>query len=261
MIYMSIPILFENDQVLVINKPAGLVVHSDGKTNEPTLVDWILKNYPQIEGVGEDMLIEYKGQKIRIKRPGIVHRIDRDTSGCLVIAKTQDSFNHLKQQFKDRKVKKTYLAIVYGNIKEEKGTIDQPIARHPKDFRQWVAGNRGRGTAREAVTDYRVLGRYTHPTNRDKQGQPEYFTLVECSPQTGRTHQIRVHLKYLNHPIVADPIYRGKRKETLDLDRTALHAAAITFIDLAGNQISVQAEIPEDLNRAIGSLSALESDL
>ena len=258
---MNIPILFENDHVLIINKPAGLVVHSDGKTDEPTLVDWILEKYPQIEGAGEDMLIEHKGQEIRIKRPGIVHRIDRDTSGCLVIAKTQASFDHLKQQFKDRQVKKTYLALVYGNIKEEKGTINQPIARHPKDFRQWVAGNRGRGTARDAVTDYRVLGRYLHPMNRDKQGQPEYFSLVECLPQTGRTHQIRVHLKYLNHPIVADPIYRGKRKETLDLDRTALHAAAISFTDLDGKQVLAQADLPEDLTEAIHSLSPLESDL
>ncbi|MCA9352183.1 RluA family pseudouridine synthase [Patescibacteria group bacterium] len=252
---MNIDILFENDHLLVINKPAGLVVHSDGKTDEPTVVDWILNHYPDINGVGENMHIQHKGKQIELNRPGIVHRIDRDTSGCLVIAKTQESFEHLKQLFKDREVDKTYVALVYGNIREEEGTIHQLIGRHPKDFRMWVAGEHGRGTLRDAITDYRVLGRYIDTSTKDKQGQYDRYTYVACTPHTGRTHQIRVHLKYMQHPIVADSLYAGRRTHTLGLTRMALHAQSIHVIDFGGEFIHVEAPLPDDIQTAINSLS------
>jgi 23S rRNA pseudouridine1911/1915/1917 synthase len=201
---MNIEVLFENNHLLVINKPSGLVVHSDGKTDEPTVVDWILEHYPDIQGVGEDMNI---GDLI-ISRPGIVHRIDRDTSGCLVIAKTQESFEHIKQQFKDRKVQKTYQALVYGNIKKDSGEITEPIGKSKKDFRMKMAGRGARGTLRDALTEFAVLKRLEDATSVDKQGQTLKYTLVELKPKTGRTHQLRVHLKYINHPIVSDSLYR-----------------------------------------------------
>ncbi len=142
---------------MVINKPAGLVVHADGRTEEATVVDWILETY------GED--IKEVGEPITLKtgeilyRPGIVHRIDRDTSGVLVIAKNQKAFEHLKQQFQDRYVEKTYNAFVYGEMKEEEGTIDRPIGKSTQDFRMWSAQRGARGELRDAVTEYKLLAK------------------------------------------------------------------------------------------------------
>jgi len=254
---MNIDILFENKNLLIINKPSGLVVHSDGKTNEPSVADWVLEMYPEINGVGENMLINHKGQEIELNRPGIVHRIDRDTSGVLVIAKTQESFDHLKQLFKDREIHKTYQALVYGHIKENTGTINQPIGRHTKDFRMKMAGEHARGKLREAVTTYKVIHRYVDESKKDKQGQFEKYTLVECKPKTGRTHQIRVHLKWLNHPIVADSLYRGKRKELLGLERTALHAQAISFSDVSGETINISVDVPSNILNVLNNLKKL----
>ena len=252
---MNIEILFENENTLVINKPAGLVVHGDGKTDEPNVVDWILEHYPEINGVGENMFVRGKGDnEIELNRPGIVHRIDRDTSGCLVIARTQKSFEDLKQKFKERKIQKTYRALVYGWPKNESGTIDAPIGRSNRDFRMKQAGEHARGQLREAETEYKVLEYFEDQRRKNKQGQFEKYALLECSPKTGRTHQIRVHLKFINHPIVADSLYRGKRKECLVLERTALHAYSIEFSDVDGEEIFVQTELAEDINNSINFL-------
>jgi 23S rRNA pseudouridine1911/1915/1917 synthase len=253
--------LFENNNLMVINKPSGLVVHSDGKTDEPNVVDWVLENYPEISGVGENMFIKHKSEEIELNRPGVVHRIDRDTSGVLIIAKTQESFEDLKKKFKDQRIVKTYLALVYGHVKNSGGIIDQPIGRSSKDFRMKMAGQHARGQLREAQTEYRVIERYVDESKKDKQGFFEKYTLIECKPKTGRTHQIRVHLKWLNHPIVADSLYRGKRKEVLGLTRTALHAQKIACTDIDGNVISVTSEISDDLKDAISSLSIAETHL
>ncbi len=254
---MKPKLLFENKNILVINKPSGLVVHSDGKTDEPNVVDWILEHYPDIQGVGENMFIKGKdGETIELNRPGIVHRIDRDTSGVLVVARTQESFFDLKQKFKDRKIQKTYQALVYGWPKEE-GIIDAPIGRSKKDFRMKQAGPYARGQLREAETHYHVLQYFEDERKKNKQGQYERYALAEASPKTGRTHQIRVHLKYINHPIVADSLYRGKRKETLGLDRTALHAYSIQFTDVDGEKIFVQSELTEDIQEAMEKLKKI----
>lgn len=258
---MNIEILFENKNLIVINKPTGLVVHADGKTNEPSVVDWICENYPDIDGVGENMLIKHKGQEIEINRPGIVHRIDRDTSGILVIAKTQESFEHMKNLFKERLIQKTYHALTYGHIKNDTGDIDQPIGRHGKDFRMKMAGTHARGQLRDAQTYYAVLERYIDTSKKDKQRQFEKYTLVQCQPKTGRTHQIRVHLKWLNHPIVADTLYKGKRKAMLGLGRTALHAQHISFTDVSGEVIDVTCPVAFDIKEAIDSLSLAETHL
>lgn len=258
---MNIPILFENDDLLIINKPAGLVVHADGRNHEPTLVDWIIERYPEINGVGESMTIHHKDTQIVINRPGIVHRIDRDTSGILVIAKTQGSFEFLKEQFKSRNIHKTYYALVYGDIKQNEGTINEAIGRDSKDFRKKIAGKTARGMVRDAQTNYRVVERYVDLRKKDKQGKYEKYTLVECMPVTGRTHQIRVHLKWLNHPIVADHLYKGKRKEVLGLSRIALHAANIEFISPVGANINISAELPNDIQTALDSLSIASAEL
>ena len=255
---MNIETLFENQNLIIINKPSGLVVHSDGKTKEPTVVDWVLEHYPEIQGVGEQMVVEgHSGNDVVIARPGIVHRIDRDTSGCLVIAKTQESFEHLKQQFKDRKIKKTYQALVHGLVKNDTGIIDVPIGKSRKNFRMKMAGQGARGQLRDAVTRYKVLGRYEDKESLDKQKQTLKYSLLELSPQTGRTHQIRVHLKYINHPIVSDPLYSGKRKPALGLERTALHAQGISFEDKDWELIKVTCETPKYFPEAIKKLTEL----
>lgn len=258
---MNISLLFENENILIINKPAGLVVHSDGKTNEPSVVDWILEHYPAIQGVGENMMVNHGGQTIELNRPGIVHRIDRDTSGVLMIAKNQASFEYLKQLFQNKQIEKKYLALVYGHIKHDEGVIDQPIGRHPRDFRMKMAGHRARGELREAITEYQVIGRYIDEHHKDKQGQYEKYTLALCSPKTGRTHQIRVHMKWLNHPIVADILYQGKRKHHLPIARTALHAYSLSFVDRSGERISVSCELAEDMKTAIDSLSPAQASV
>lgn len=245
----SIPILYKDDNYVIINKPAGLVVHPDGKTNEPTLVDWIIKNFPETKDVGEPLVI--KNAKIKIEnegtenpesvilRPGIVHRIDRETTGVLVIVRTAGAHAHLKQQFQARTVKKTYHAFVFGEMKEEEGVIDRPIGKSRKDFRMWSAQRGAKGTMREAVTEYKVVQR-----NKD-------FSFVEAYPKTGRTHQIRVHFKAINHPVVCDKLYAPKRGCALGFGRVALHAYSIAFTDLSGKTVAVQAPYPDDFKRAL----------
>ncbi|HRH32472.1 MAG TPA: RluA family pseudouridine synthase, partial [bacterium] len=163
---MNPEILFENDAYLVINKPAGLVVHGDGKTKEPTLVDWLLEQYPEIKDVGEPLIIEnlatshYPLGTLVIPRPGIVHRLDRETSGVMIVAKTPEAFEYFKDAFKNREIAKTYNAFVFGHVKENEDTIDAPIARSKSDFRKWSAQRGARGEKRNAITDYKVLKRF-----------------------------------------------------------------------------------------------------
>ncbi|MEK7662262.1 MAG: RluA family pseudouridine synthase [Patescibacteria group bacterium] len=247
----SIPAIYEDEHVLVLNKPAGILVHSDGRSaGGETLSDKILKEYPELKEVGEQMTINGK----TIYRPGIVHRLDKDTSGVIVVAKDQETFLFLKKQFQGREIEKVYRAIVYGRVKEDKGVIDKPIGRSPADFRQWSAHATARGKIREAVTEYKVLERFNY-------GQ-DYFTYLELYPKTGRTHQIRVHLKFINHPVLCDPLYAGKRGDALGMNRLALHAFKISFslpggpsatngTARAGKKISCEAEIPEDMAGAL----------
>jgi 23S rRNA pseudouridine1911/1915/1917 synthase len=242
---MKIPILHQDSHIVAINKPAGLVVHSDGKTKEPALSDWIAENFPQAADVGEPIILADGGV---INRPGIVHRLDRDTSGVMLIALTQEGFNHLKRQFQDRDIEKIYHTFVYGIMKEDDGIIDRPITRSRKDFRLWSAQRGGRGEARDAVTHYKVLNRI-ESDNKDAEA-----TFVEVSPKTGRTHQIRVHFKAINHPVIADPLYAPKREPILGFERLALHARQITFADMDNNEITIQAPYPDDFTFALSKL-------
>lgn len=231
---MSPEIIYENEDFLIINKPAGLVVHSDGKTKEETLCDWLLENYPEIENVGEPMQIDDE----IIKRPGIVHRLDRETSGVMVVVKNQEAFEYFKNAFKNREVNKTYNAFVFGFVKEDFGKVDAPIGRSKSDFRKWSAQRGARGQMREALTEYKVLARF--------EDSGEKYSFVELNPKTGRTHQIRVHMKYLNHPIVGDELYGGKVYKGLGFKRTALHARNLRFKDMNGEEYDFEAPYPED---------------
>lgn len=245
---MTIPILYQDHHIIAINKPAGLVVHGDGRTKEPTLGDWIIEHFPEAADVGEPTILS-SGETVQ--RPGIVHRLDRDTSGVMLVALTQEGFNHLKRQFQDRSIEKRYHAFVYGIIKEDDGVIDRPIARSRKDFRLWSAQRGGRGETRDAVTHYKVLGRLRDGDLRAKhEGHHLAATFIEASPKTGRTHQIRVHMKAINHPIVADPLYAPKREALLGFERLALHSREISFEDLDGLKISLIAPYPPDFERA-----------
>lgn len=241
----SITILYEDEEVLAINKPAGLVVHPDGRTKEETLVDWVNMHYPKISEahVGESIMLTSGGE---IKKPGIVHRIDRETSGVLLIAKTQESFLSLKAQFQARTIKKHYKTFTHGFFKEAKGIIDKPIGRSTSDFRRWSAEYGARGELREAVTRYEVLG----------QGESKGIRLsyLDVFPRTGRTHQIRVHLKAVGHPILADKLYAPKAPLALGFNRVALHASSIVFKNMQGEEKRVEALLPDDFKRGLAEL-------
>jgi 23S rRNA pseudouridine1911/1915/1917 synthase len=240
---MEIHILYEEKDIVAVDKPAGLVVHPDGKTAEPALTDWIVKNYPKAEKVGEP--IETADGKV-IERPGIVHRLDRWTSGVILIAKTKKGHAHLKEQFQNQETKKKYYALVHGDMKEQWGTIAKPIGKSPVDFRRWSAGRGARGEMRPAETWWNLL--------MFKDG----YSFVEVEPKTGRTHQIRVHFKSIQHPVACDTLYAPEKKCELAMGRTALHAFSITFTSTAGKQVTVQSPLPEDFKRTLEDLRMLE---
>lgn len=223
----KIKIIYEDDNILAVNKPAGLLVHGPD-----SLVDWLIEKYPEIKKVGEDP-----------ERPGIVHRLDKDTSGVLLVAKNQKEFEYLKKQFQDRKIKKKYIALVEGNIKDKEGIINLPIAKSKSDFRKRSAVGKTIGKEREAVTEYKVIKKF------------EKFTLVEAYPKTGRTHQIRVHFKAIGHPVVCDKLY-GPKKQICPsgLTRQFLHANAIEFNLPDGSRLQLEADLPRDLQNALDML-------
>jgi 23S rRNA pseudouridine1911/1915/1917 synthase len=241
---MNIEILYEDSDIVSINKPAGLVVHADGKTGDQSVADWMLENFPESRDVGEPIVLtsgSNAGEKIM--RPGIVHRLDRDTSGVLLLAKTAEGFAHLKEQFQNRSTEKIYNAFVYGIVREDEGTIDRPISRSRKDFRLWSAQRGGRGEQREAITHFKVLKRHSDST------------YLEVNLETGRTHQIRVHFKAINHPVVADILYAPKKEPILGFNRLALHARSIKFKNLEDKEIVVEAPLPQDFEFALSKFS------
>lgn len=234
---MKIKVLYEDSDILVINKPSGVSVHPDGRlegrTKEKTITDWVLKNYPRMKKVGEPM-----GD---IVRPGVVHRLDKDTSGVLVLAKNQKSYEHLKAQFSSRAVKKVYHAVVSGFMKDDHGIINKPIGRSPTDFRRRLAGRGARGELRDAVTEYKVLKRFSEGSKK--------FSYLEVKPKTGRTHQIRVHMKFLNHPVVCDPLYDPKGACPKGLKHLALHAVSIELKTPKGKLLKIESTLPLDFRK------------
>jgi 23S rRNA pseudouridine1911/1915/1917 synthase len=234
-------ILYEDDDVLAIDKPAGLVVHPDGRTVEPSVSEWFAAAYPGSRDVGEPSALA-NGQVI--ERPGVVHRIDRDTSGVLLLAKTKEGHRTLKEQFQEREIEKIYHLFVYGLVKEDHGSITLKIGRSASNSRKWSAQRGARGELREALTYFRVL----------KRADDNSATFLEARPKTGRTHQIRVHFQALHHPVVADKIYATTKPPILGFERLALHARAIKFRNVEGREISVEAPYPEDFKRAIDTI-------
>jgi len=250
-------IIHEDEHFIIINKPAGLVVHADGRTKEETLVDFLVAKYPEIEKIGEPLILKKKatveedGEMVEkiieqaIARPGIVHRLDRETTGVMVIARTQKMFDNLKTQFKNKRTRKVYHALAYGHFKEDRGRVDRAMGRSRKDFRKW-ATLAIRGLKRPAQTDFRIM----------KQGYDENnvkISLVEARPLTGRTHQIRVHMTAIGHPIIGDTLYGAKTVQgiSLGMDRCALHALELSFHDYEGNFKTFKAMYPQDFNDAV----------
>jgi 23S rRNA pseudouridine1911/1915/1917 synthase len=234
---MDIPILYENKDFVVVNKPAGLAVHSDGVSKVKTLTDWVLREYPTMSEVGE--LMQLSGGKT-VSRPGLVHRLDKETSGVLVLAKNNTAHAYLKSQFQERNVSKTYIAFTHGVIQKDEGGIVVPIGRSKHDAR--ARAPHGAGTQKDAHTDFLVVNRFSE------------YTYVNVFPKTGRTHQIRVHLKSIGHPVVCDPIYAKNYECPSPPGRLALHASKIEFNDLHNKKISVDAPIPGDLASFLAKL-------
>ncbi len=240
-------IIYEDIELLVLNKPAGLVMHGDGRTREDTLVDWLIYNYPEIKEVGEAWQSDNGGV---MYRPGIVHRLDRETSGILLVAKTQESYESLKKQFKNREIQKEYRVILNGTFKDDaqSGTIDKPIGKSPSDFRKWSAQPGARGNMREAVTDYEVL-------NMVGKGNDGY-SYVSARPKTGRTHQLRVHFKAVHHPVLGDRLYGANKVHNIGVrvPRTMLHACKINFKSLSGMELTYKAPLPRDFINILDKL-------
>lgn len=236
-------ILYEDADILVVDKPAGMVVHPAPGHEQGTLVNAVLHHCPDLAGIGGE------------RRPGIVHRLDKDTSGVMVVAKHERALRHLQAQFKARHVHKEYLALVEGRLSPATGRIAAPIGRHPTDRkRQAVIAPSASGGARsrEAVTDYTVDAIFVTAVRND-QGVG-HFSLVRAHPITGRTHQIRVHLAWRGHPIVGDPIY-GLHRQRLSIPRLFLHAAHLRLALPSTNEArQFTAPLPPDLQIILDKL-------
>jgi len=235
----KVGIVYEDNFVVVVNKPAGMLVHPDNPESAFTLVDWIRKEHPEItDDVGEPLMHPVYGP---LPRPGIVHRIDAETSGILIVAKNKEAFGFIKQQFMDRKVWKVYHAFVYGKINRHEGEVDLPIGKHIKDFRRYATGKQSRGIMRDSLTYFKTM-----KVHND-------FSYVDVYPKTGRTHQVRVHMSAIGHPIICDKLYAPKKQCILGLKRLALHASAITIKLPNGIVLHLIAPLPEDFKKALRS--------
>ena len=213
-----IKILYEDSSIVAIDKPSGILSHPDKTSIEKTILDWAVSKY---------------------KKAALVHRLDKDTSGVMIIAKNEKAHEFLKKQFQDRTIKKTYNAVVSGDMRNDRGVINKPIGRSPRDFRRWLAGRGARGELREAITEYRVLKRI------------KGFTYLELRPKTGRTHQIRVHMKYLNHPVACDALYNPDGVCPKGFTRMALHAKSIEFTDMKGKIVKVESALPPEFQKVL----------
>ena len=246
-------IIYEDADMAAINKPAGLIVHSDGRkakegeTKEPTLSDWVLKTFPSSKDAGEAIHLAGGGDLLR---PGIVHRLDRDTSGVILVAKTAKGFEHLKKQFQDRTIQKKYLAFVHGVFEDNYGIIDRPIGRSSTDFRKKSSHRSAEGEMRPAMTWYVVKGT-TKVESPDAPHPLIPVSLIEAEPKTGRTHQIRVHMQAVHHPVVCDPLYGSGKPRIMGFDRLALHARTISWDSLDGTRMKAEAPLPPDFEDAL----------
>jgi len=228
---IPLEVLYEDDQILVINKASGMVVHPGDGTKDDTLIHSLLYHYPDgLCPVGAP------------NRPGIVHRLDKETSGVMVIAKTEHAYHFLVEQFAKRKTEKEYRALVHGFFPTVKGKIDQPIGRHPKNRVRMAVVEHGKA----ALTEWEVMKKYA-----------ELFTLLKVKIHTGRTHQIRVHFSHLGHPLAGDLTYGAKKNESFG--RVMLHAHYLSFMHpLKLEKLNFCAELPPDFQHSLGTLSIVE---
>lgn len=228
-----------NDEFIVINKPAGLIVHGAKHINETSLMDEILKEFPEINRVGDDPM-----------RPGLIHRLDKLASGLMVVARTQDSFDNLKKQFQKRQVEKIYTTLVFGKINKDEDVIDFPIDRSAKGFKMAALPRTKKGEeneeGRHAVSEFEVLQRFIN------------YTLLKVKIKTGRTHQIRVHMAAYGHPVVGDDLYGTKKthdkNKKLGTKRIFLVATELVFKDLVGKRHHYKIDSPDDFKKLISEI-------
>ncbi len=247
---MQLEIIYGDNDILAIDKPAGIVVFPEGKTNGKTLIDYILEKYPELKGVGEP------------PRYGIVHRLDKDTSGIILTAKNSEALFFLQKQFSasalwaatdeknsplEKNLKKRYIALVVGDVKNESGVIETLIGRSKKDGKKqkvYLAGEPGSMGKREAITEYKIIKKYPN------------YTLLEVMPRTGRKHQIRCHLAYLGHPIAGDKMYGFKNQLCPKrLTRHFLHASYLKIQLPNGELKEFKSDLPEELKIVLKNLS------
>ena len=227
---VEVPVVFEDDAVIVVDKPQSLVVHPGAGNDRGTMVAGLLARYPELAGVGQ------------AERPGVVHRLDKGTSGLLVVARTEAAYESLVGQLSSRSVERLYSALVWGHPDPATGLVDAPIGRSRKDPTRMTVTADGR----EARTGYEVRTRYTEPIEA---------ALVTCKLETGRTHQIRVHMAAIGHPIVGDPRYRGARQK-FPAPRPFLHAHKLSFDHpVSGERVSFESPLPDDLAAVLARLS------
>lgn len=225
-------VIFESDDFVVVNKPAGLAVHKGGSIRGDTLIDWLVKKYPEIKKVGDNPLV----------RPGIVHRLDKETSGVMVVARTENAFRELKKLFQSRQIEKTYMALVRGTVKQKRGIIDFPIGTLRSHGVKRTVRQEHAKNIKAALTAFRVLERFPGAT------------LVEVTPKTGRMHQIRVHFAALGHPVFGDRLYGGRKSMLPELSRQFLHAYSLSFSYPEGRRFQFSANLPEDLKAVLANL-------
>jgi len=233
---LPLRVLYNQHGLLIIDKPAGLVVHPGAGFKGESLASALLFHFKDIKVVGED------------HRPGIVHRLDKDTSGVILVAKTSEMYEYLKDAFAQRKVKKEYLALVLGQMEKPTGTIDSPIGKSKQDFRKMTV--KGAEELKPALTEYRVLEELRDPETLD------FYSLIKVKLHTGRTHQIRVHLASLGHPLIGDDLYGGKKTSVKGLKRQFLHAKKIEVRLPDDTWIEAESELADDLKEFLKRLNS-----
>ena len=248
--------IYKDKNFLALYKPAGVLVHEAWSTKHktkdassfmihaPCVVDWLVKHYPEVKSVGDDPKM----------RPGIVHRLDKDTSGVILVARNQRYFEYLKKLFQNHEIKKTYLALVYGKLEPKSGAITKSIKLKSGTTKRTIWKGK---LEKSAATEYQTIRHFEilrkSASNFRINQRQSAFTLLRVSPKTGRTHQIRIHLSSIGHPIVGDSLY-GSQKSPLNLNRQFLHAESFEFSSEDGKRIRIESELPDDLRRVIDDL-------